>query len=118
MTRTPEGSIDALAKALGLIADQNSETISAPPWLAREGADVKSSADVHIEAIEARLSLLEKGLSLVQAQLGRSEEWQVRMERSFGQMQESLRAEFQMASRIVLGAAGALAAVMVIGHWI
>ena len=118
LTRAPEGSIDALAKALGLIADQGNETISARPWVTSETAGIKSDADLHIEAIEARLSLMEKGLALVQTQLGRSEQWQTRMERTLGSLQETIRSEFQTASRIVLGAAGGLAFMIVIGHWI
>jgi hypothetical protein len=119
LTRAPEGSIDALAKALGLMADQQgNETISARPWITSEAAGVKSDTDLHIEAIAARLSLLEKGLVLVQSQLGHSEEWQIRMERTLAGLQDTIRSEFQTASRIVLGAAAGLAVMIFIGRWI
>jgi hypothetical protein len=118
LTLAPEGSIDALAKALGLIADQNNETISARPWTTSEAAGIKSDTDLHIEAISARLSLLEKGLALVQTQIGRSEEWQTRMERTLAGLQDTIRTEFQTTSRIMLGTAAGLAVMIFLGHWI
>lgn len=118
ITRASEGSIDALAKALGLIAEQSTETISARPWTISEAVGVKSDTDLHIEAISARLSSLEKGLGLVQTQVGRSEDWQARVEKTLENLQDTIRSEFQTASRIMLGAAAGLAVMIFIGHWI
>jgi hypothetical protein len=116
----PTGSIDALATALGLFAEQASDAPLPParppaPEPAEPPPDLRLAA---LGAIDARLGQIDAKIALVEAEITRSADASRRAEAAFDQLRDDLQRQAQTLQRAMLIAVVVLALAIVIGHFI